>query len=75
MMIFEICTTTLNNIQVTESRMKWARFVEHVGKEINTYRILVRKPEERHHLEDLSVDERIVFKCLRLAGCCKNGNE
>jgi len=28
-----------------KSRMKWAIYVAPVGKEINTYRILVGKPE------------------------------
>jgi hypothetical protein len=45
MMIFEISTITLNNIEVTKSRMKWARYVALVGKERNTYWILVGKPE------------------------------
>jgi hypothetical protein len=42
---FAICTITLNNIQVKKSRMKWTRYVAPVGKEINTYWILVGKPE------------------------------
>jgi hypothetical protein len=34
------------------------------GKNENTYRILVRKPEERVYLEDVSVGVRIILKWI-----------
>jgi hypothetical protein len=43
--IFATCSTTLNSIQLTKSRVKWARYVAPVGKEINVFWILVGKPE------------------------------
>jgi len=33
-----------------------------VGERSDAYRVLVGSPEEKHHLEDLSVDGKILLK-------------
>jgi hypothetical protein len=43
------------------------RGVGHVAcvlRDKNAYKILVRKPERKKHLEDLSVDRRIIIECI-----------
>ena len=34
------------------------------GKKIYTYRIWVRKPEGKDHLEDIGIDGRIILKLI-----------
>ena len=43
-------------------RITGERHVALNGVKGNTYRLLVRKPKERDHLEDLEVDGRIILK-------------
>jgi len=35
-----------------------------VGDKSGAYRVLVWSPEEKHHLEDLSVDGKIILKWI-----------
>jgi hypothetical protein len=50
-------------IRVIISRgMRWAEHVTWIGEMRNAYKILVGKPEGRDHLEDLSVDGKIILK-------------
>jgi hypothetical protein len=52
-------------IRVIKSRrMRWAGHVGRMGEVRNAYKILVGKPEERDHSEDLSVDGRILKRIL-----------
>jgi hypothetical protein len=42
-----------NIIRMTKSRrMRWARYVAHIGEKRIAHRILVRKPKERDHEDD-----------------------
>ena len=43
-------------------RMKGAGDVARMGDRRGTYRVFVRRPEEREHLEDLSIDGKVVLK-------------
>jgi hypothetical protein len=53
--------TSPNIIRVIKSeRMKWARHIARMGEVRNAYKMLVRKPEGRDHLEDLGMDGRIL---------------
>ena len=42
--------------------MRWAGHVERLGEKINTQQVLIGMLNERDHLEDLLVDERIILK-------------
>jgi hypothetical protein len=42
--------------------MKWAEHVARMDEMRNAYKILVRKPEGRDHLENTGVDGRIILK-------------
>jgi hypothetical protein len=46
-----------------EENLSWFR-KNCLGKRRIVRRVLVGKPEEREHLEDLSVDGRIILKCI-----------
>jgi hypothetical protein len=35
-----------------------------MGEKKGAYRILVRRPEGRHHLGDPGIDGRIILKCI-----------
>jgi len=35
-----------------------------VGGRSGAYRVLVGRPEEKHHLEDLSIDGKIILKWI-----------
>jgi len=51
-----------NIIQVSKSRrVRWAGHVEFQGQKQNTYRALMRKPEERDHLVELGVDRDYII--------------
>jgi hypothetical protein len=51
-----------NKIRRMKSRkMSWAGNITRKGKKRNADKIMVRKPEERDHYEDLDVDERITL--------------
>jgi hypothetical protein len=53
------------NIRVIKSRrMRWVRYVAHMGKMRNAHKIIVRKPEGKEHLEDLGVDVRIILEWI-----------
>jgi hypothetical protein len=41
-----------------------AGHVECMGEMRNAYKILVRKPEWKNHLEDLDTDGKIILKCM-----------
>jgi hypothetical protein len=43
-------------------RMSWVRHVAHAGERRDVYRVLVRKLKGRDHLNDLSIDGRILLK-------------
>jgi hypothetical protein len=47
---------------IKQARMKWVVRVTRTGERRSAYMILVGKPEERDHLEDLCVDGRIILK-------------
>jgi hypothetical protein len=51
-------------------RMGWAGNVAHMGDRRGAYMILVERPEENYHLEDLSIDGRILLKVI-LNGVCR----
>jgi hypothetical protein len=44
--------------------MRWAEHVACVVKGRGAYKILLGKPEGKSHLEDLSVDGRIILKWI-----------
>jgi hypothetical protein len=45
-------------------RVRWNGHVAHIGDRRGAYTVLVRKCEERGHMEDLGVDRRIKLKCI-----------
>jgi len=45
-------------------RMRWAGHVTPMGKRRGLYRVLVGKPEEKDHLEEPGVDERIILRWI-----------
>jgi hypothetical protein len=49
-------------IRLIKSRMSWAGHVARMRDRRGAYRVLVRDQMEREHLEDLSVDGRIILK-------------
>jgi hypothetical protein len=53
-------------------RMGWVEHVARMGDERNVYKVLIGKPEERHHSEDQGVGERIRSKWIlgRLSEGC-----
>jgi hypothetical protein len=51
-----------NISQVIKSRMRWVGHVAHMGDRRGAVRVLVGKPKERDHLEDLRVDGSITLK-------------
>jgi hypothetical protein len=54
-----------NIIWVIKSRrMRWAGHVACMGETRDAYRVLVRKPGGKNHLEDLGVDRRIILKWI-----------
>jgi hypothetical protein len=58
----DLCIS-LNTIRMIKSiRMKWVGHVARVRESRDAYRVLVGKLSERDHLEDLSLDGRIVLK-------------
>jgi hypothetical protein len=40
-------------------RMRWTGHVAGMGEERKVYKVLMRKPEGKNHLEDQSVDGRM----------------
>jgi hypothetical protein len=56
-----MCSSPYIIRKIKSRNMRWAAHVAYVGKKRNAYRVLVGKPE-RSHLEDLSVDGRIILK-------------
>jgi hypothetical protein len=54
-----------NTIRAIKSRrMKWAGHVARVGERRGVYRVLVRKTEGKIHLEDRSVDRRLILRWI-----------
>jgi hypothetical protein len=52
-----------NIFQVSKlRRIRWAGYVAHMGR--GSYRVLVGKPGEKNNLDDLSIDEMILLKCV-----------
>jgi hypothetical protein len=49
---------------IKSRRMKWTRYVACMRGMINTYRILVGKPERNNLFGDLGVNERIILKLM-----------
>ena len=45
-------------------RIGWAGHVARMGESLGVYRLLVGKPEGRDHLEDASVDGRIILRWI-----------
>jgi len=45
-------------------RMTVEEYVALNGARGNTYKLLVRKPKERDHLEDLEIDGRTILKYI-----------
>jgi hypothetical protein len=53
-----------NIFQVSKlRRIRWAGYVARMGREV-FYRVLVGKPEKKNNLDDLSIDEMILLKCV-----------
>jgi hypothetical protein len=52
-------------------RTRWVRPVEHIAKKRNTYKVLIRKPEENKPLEYRREEGRIILQCTlnRATGC------
>jgi hypothetical protein len=49
--------------------MRWAGQVVRMGEMRNAYNVLVGRPEEKNHLEDLGIDGRIILeRILRKQG-------
>jgi hypothetical protein len=44
--------------------MRWMGHVACMREMRNVYTILVGKPEEKNHLEDLGIDRRIILKWI-----------
>ena len=54
-----------NIVRVIKSRrMKWAGHVGRMGERRGVYRVLVGKPGEKNHLEDLDVDGTIILRWI-----------
>jgi len=53
-----------NIVRVIKLRMRWVGHVACIGQRRGTYRVLVRKPEGKDHLEDPGVDGRIILKWI-----------
>ena len=52
-------------VRVIESRrMRWAWRVARIGKGRGLYRVLVRIPEGKNHLEDRGIDGRITLRWI-----------
>jgi hypothetical protein len=45
--------------QIKSRRMRWVGHAAHMGEERKVYRVLVRRPKERDHLEDRGIDGRM----------------
>jgi hypothetical protein len=45
-------------------RMRWAGHVTRMGNMRNSYKIVVGKLKGIYHAEDISVDVRIILKCI-----------
>jgi hypothetical protein len=45
--------------QIKSRRMRWVGHVARMGKERNTYKVLMENPEGKNHLEDQGVDRRM----------------
>jgi hypothetical protein len=50
--------------QIISRRMRWAGHVARMGEKRKVYRVLVEKPEERDHSDDLSVEGRMGSLCM-----------
>jgi hypothetical protein len=51
-----------NTVKIIKSRtMRWAGYGGLIGEMRNVYKILIRKPEGKNHLEDLGVDGRVIL--------------
>jgi hypothetical protein len=64
------CPNIIRNIK--SMRMGWVEHVARMGDERNVFKVLIGKPEERHHSEDQGVDERMRSKWIlvRLSEGC-----
>jgi hypothetical protein len=45
-------------------KMRWAGHVARIGETRGIYRVLVKKPEGRNHVEDARVHGRIILKWI-----------
>jgi len=48
--------------------MKWVEHVTRRGQKSIIYRLWVRKSEGACHLEDVSLEDRIILKCILRSG-------
>jgi hypothetical protein len=49
---------------IKSRRMRWVGHLSHIEDKRCAYRVLVGKPEERDHFEDLGRDGRIILKWI-----------
>jgi hypothetical protein len=49
---------------IKSRRLRWAGHVACTGENRNAYRVWVKKPEERGHLEGLGIEQRIILKWM-----------
>ena len=51
-----------NALNLFSRRMKGTGHVARMGDRRRTCRVLVRRPEEREHLEDIGIDGKVILK-------------
>jgi hypothetical protein len=56
-------STSISRV-IKSRRMRWAGHAARMGARRNAYRILVRKPEGKNHLEDQDVDGWTILKWI-----------
>jgi len=64
-----------NIVRVIKSRrMRWSGHVSRIGERRGIYRVMVRNPDGKNHLEDKVVDGRIVLRWMRGHGLDRAGS-